>query len=128
MSRICNENKPSKHGFGQRTEELSLHELEEKSEDKGTPCDKEAMFSRRDQETHRSTYFQEAILILDEVKKRFLPKTDPKGKVRKMIYHFVPSFIYNHKQCCIPRNHFAFILYPLGILLLLVLGLQGGPR
>ena len=87
-----------------------MNDLEEKSEDKGLPGDKEAMFSRRDQETHRNTYFQEAILILDDVKNRFLPIAAPKGKVRKMIYRFyIPSYTIVNNFVFLEKNFLHFI-------------------
>ena len=81
ICRIANENRPPKRELFKRSEELSVDDLEAKSDDKGNCDDTNTEFCKSDKQNKRNTYFQEATCILEDIKNKFLVKEDHNEKV-----------------------------------------------
>ena len=82
INRVTNENERSPHHDGKINENLPVSDIQEQSKNLRLYGDKNMEIVKKDSQTQRKTYFQEAIYILEEIKNRFLPKDSINGKVR----------------------------------------------
>ena len=82
ISRVTNENERSPYHDGKINENLPVSDNQEQSKNLRLYSDKNMEIVKKDSQTQRKTYFQEAIYILEEIKNRFLPKDSVDSKVR----------------------------------------------
>ena len=85
ISRVTNENERSPYGDEKINENLPASDNQEQSKNLRLYGDKNMEIFKKDSQTQRKTYFQEAIYILEEIKNRFLPKDSVNSKVRNKL-------------------------------------------
>ena len=99
ISRVTNENERSPYGDEKINENLPAGDNQEQSKNLRLYGDKNMEIFKKDSQTQRKTYFQEAIYILEEIKNRFLPKDSLNSKVRTKL-----DISRLKKLSCLERN------------------------
>ena len=99
INRVTNENERSPHHDEKINENLAVSDNQELSKNLRLYGDKNMEIVKKDSQTQRKTYFQEAIYILEEIKNRFLPKDSVNSKVRTKL-----DISRLKKLSCLERN------------------------